>query len=139
MTSIIENGPDFWTSCGLRITTARTRLPVVMQAQDRDVVKQAQRHGWLLRDASPRWDTIWQPSAARLATRQVVILPARGFGMDRFERSALVLHRLRSAGLAVSTPDPKVLYVAEQIWNTRISPALYNPARRIIHFTGRFK
>ncbi|MFU8836611.1 MAG: hypothetical protein ACNA7F_15260, partial [Roseovarius sp.] len=68
-----------------------------------------------------------------------VILPARGFGMDRFERGALVLHRLRSAGLAVSVPDPKALYVAEQIWKNQISPALYNPTRRTIHNTGRFK
>jgi hypothetical protein len=125
MAKRITTGPTFWTACALRLTTARLRLPAPMQnTKDQRIVKEALAQGWWLREASPRWDLIWQQSASSLMGLGVVILPGRGFGMDRFERSAMIMDRLGRAGLDVSRPDMGQLIVAEQIWRSRILPAL---------------
>jgi len=123
-----EKGQAFWTGLGLRVTTSVWRPPWDLTAPDRAQLFKAVAEGWLLRAASPRWDRVWHPHQPALLQSRVVILPGRGFGLDRHEHLALVLHRLLSAGLRLSDPDPQHLQRAQQSWKAALAPIWRNAA-----------
>ena len=84
--------------------------------------------GWMLRAASPRWDRLWHPYRHALRQNRIVILPRRGFGLDRYEHLALVLFRLQSAGFNLSDPDPWHLQQAQERWGAAFAPSWRNIA-----------
>ena len=87
--------PDIATRALLRLTTSRHDPTKCLPAEHRPLFIQLAHHGWLFRDAWPRYYQCWRNSALMLKSRsRIVIFPHAATDLAIDQRSVFLMFEL---------------------------------------------
>lgn len=87
-----------------RVTTSRMRPEAIWPAGRLPFLDQWTAEGGRLRQAGPKWFTVWGSDYPRMDWQQTIVLPASWIGLSDEEMTAVLLSQLRMCSPAFQKP-----------------------------------